>query len=98
MSEKFTQPQFKSFQNKSFNAELEDGSTCELILKEITDVKETDKTSSFSLIFHGPKEKFLEQKTYRMGNDEYGKEHIFIVPVGETDDVFLYQAVFNFLK
>jgi hypothetical protein len=98
MSEKFTQPQFKSFENKSFTAELEDGSTCELILKEVTDEKETDRTRSFSLVFHGPKNKFLEQKTYNIGNDDYGKENIFIVPVGETENAFFYQAVFNFLK
>ncbi|MFA6715648.1 MAG: hypothetical protein WC082_14570 [Victivallales bacterium] len=98
MSEKFSQAEFKKHQNKAFTAKLEDGSSCELTLAEVTDVKETEKTKSFSLIFHGPKEKFLEQKIYRIGNGEYKEEQIFIVPVGESENAFHYQAVFSFLK
>ncbi|MDD5698329.1 MAG: hypothetical protein PHH77_06905 [Victivallaceae bacterium] len=98
MSKKFNQPEFKKFLNKVFHAKLEDGSSCKLTLKEVTDVKETEMTRSFSLLFHGPKEKFLEQKTYKLGNNEYGEKQIFIVPVGESENAFHYQAVFNFLK
>ena len=96
--EKLTQPELKKLLNQVFSIKQEDGSSCELTLKEVTEVKETEKTESFSLIFHRPKEKFLEQKTYEMWNNECGEKPIFIVPVGESENTFHYQALFNQLK
>ena len=60
-----------------------------------------------SLIFHGPPDKFLPQKTYRFSHDTLGEFDMFIVPIGElkeggaekqTLSGFVYQAIFNQLK
>lgn len=43
----------------------------------------------------GPREHFLEQGTYTMHHDELGELTLFIVPVNEVADGFVYEAVFT---
>lgn len=51
----------------------------------------------YSLFFTSPKDYFLPQKTYELRHDELGEVTLFLVPIGETEDRFRYQAVFNLL-
>lgn len=49
----------------------------------------------FSLIFRGPLEHPLAQKTYPFSHPALGNFDLFIVPVGRDEAGFLYEAVFN---
>jgi len=50
---------------------------------------------SFSLLFHGPAEPPLVQRTYPCAHAALGTFDLFIVPVGRDRHGFHYEAVFN---
>lgn len=50
---------------------------------------------SFSLVFHGPDNRFLPQGIYSFEHDRIGKFYLFIVPIGQKPGFFQYQAIFN---
>ena len=52
-------------------------------------------TDSFSLIFAGPLEQFLPQRTYRFEHETLGAFDLFIVPIGKDQNSFQYEATFN---
>jgi uncharacterized protein DUF6916 len=52
--------------------------------------------SSFSLLFRGPLDTVLEQRTYTLEETSLGALEVFLVPVGEEErGWFLYEAVFD---
>lgn len=53
---------------------------------------------SFSLVFHGGKDEFLPQGLYNLEHESLDKGVLFLVPVGEDNDGYLYEAVFNRMK
>lgn len=71
------------------------GEPLELELVEVSELKTGGGQESFSLLFHGAKDKFLPQKLYDLEHDTLGQGSIFLVPVGAKDDVIQYEAVFN---
>jgi len=50
---------------------------------------------SFSLVFTGPPDPFLPQRTYPFEHEKLGAFDLFIVPIGKVEKGFLYEAVFN---
>ena len=52
----------------------------------------------FSIYFNGPGDKKLPQQTYHMEHDAMGEFDIFLVPIGQTDSSYRYEAVFNYFK
>lgn len=76
---------------------------------ELVEAKDTsnDQCDSFSLIFHGPAERLLPQKTYSFNHEILGAGNMFLVPIGKTTESegegkssfdYRYQAIFNRLK
>jgi hypothetical protein len=53
------------------------------------------KIESFSLIFHGPGNRPLSQKTYRFEHPQLGCFDLFIVPTGLRPEAWEYEAIFN---
>jgi hypothetical protein len=53
------------------------------------------KEESFSLIFRGPLNMPLRQRTYQITHYALGKLEIFLVPVGRDGGACYYEAVFN---
>jgi hypothetical protein len=49
----------------------------------------------FSLIFHGAKDSFLPQNTYRLENDNMPPMELFLVPLGPDQYGMRYEAVFT---
>ncbi|MDH5833380.1 DUF6916 family protein [Luteimonas kalidii] len=49
----------------------------------------------FSLVFRNASPLLFPQQTYRMQHPRLGELDIFLVPVAQDRDGFLYQAVFN---
>ena len=54
-----------------------------------------EKREPFSLVFRGPAEPFLPQRTYVLRNERTEPVEVFLVPVGRDAAGFLYEAVFN---
>ncbi len=70
----------------------------ELELFNVSELKTGGGQESFSLLFHGAKDKLLPQKLYDLEHDTLGQGSIFLVPVGAKDDIIEYEAVFNRLS
>jgi len=49
----------------------------------------------FTLVFRGPADPVLPQRTYALENPALGRLEIFLVPVGRDAAGVLYEAVFN---
>lgn len=81
--------------NTKFSVAVEGAEPLELELVEVSELKTGGGQESFSLLFHGTKDKFLPQKLYDLEHDALGQGSIFLVPVGAKDDVIEYEAVFN---
>lgn len=69
----------------------------DFVLTEAKSLLDTDRQSSFSLIFHAPPP-LRPQQTYRFQHARLGELHLFLVPIGKLQDGYRYQAVFNLLK
>lgn len=69
---------------------------------EVVEVKKADGVdrpdNAFSVLFKGPRELFLEQSTYDTTLRENDTHAIFVVPVIEESDGYVYEAVFTALK
>jgi hypothetical protein len=50
---------------------------------------------SFRLLFDGPDDVPLQQGSFQMEHPKYGSMVLFLVPVGQRDGVFKYEAIFN---
>lgn len=51
--------------------------------------------SAFSLVFRGPLDRVFEQGSIDLSHASIGREHIFLVAVGESEAGRLYEAVFT---
>jgi hypothetical protein len=59
------------------------------------DADSTRAGSGFSLVFRGPVEPLLPQRTYRVVHDELAEMDIFIVPIGRDEAGARYEAIFS---
>lgn len=84
--------------NTRFRVATEGARTVEVELAQVRDLGSTEQQEQFSLIFHGPLDRFLPQGTYHLIHDRMGELDLFLVPVGKEEGAFLYQAVFNRVK
>ncbi len=53
---------------------------------------------AFSLLFAGPKNRFLPQRLYFFTHEAMGRFPLFIVPVGQDATTFHYEAVFSRIR
>ena len=72
----------------------------EIELMEVTTHQsepETDRArvGTFSLVFTGPRDQFLPQRTYLFEHKNLGAFDLFIVPIAKDQNSFHYEAVFN---
>jgi hypothetical protein len=78
----------------------DDGSIVDLELVSVTPgpARPADargRREPFSLVFRGPLEPVLPQRTYRFEHGELGSFELFIVPIGPDEAGMQYQAVFG---
>lgn len=67
----------------------------ELVLSRVSEPVEQGPFTTWSLIFHGPADRQLEQGIQRLAHPELGEEEIFLVPVAAIDDRIEYEALFS---
>jgi hypothetical protein len=70
----------------------------QLELIEVNERNISPRQEMFSLIFRGPKDCFLEQRIYRLHHEKLGAGQLFLVPIGQDADWYIYEASFNRLK
>jgi hypothetical protein len=92
MPANLTQEKFFRQLNTLFQIRSESIDSVDLKLIE---VKMITNSEAFSLLFVGPSANFLHQHTYKFRHAEMGEFDLFIVPVGQRDDGYIYQAIFN---
>ena len=73
-----------------------EGGALEMVLHLIEEGPNSERAGgSFSVIWAGPKAPALPQSTYRIEHAALGATEIFVVPIGQSGDHALYEAVFN---
>lgn len=60
--------------------------------------KEAQGMERFSVFFYGPGDIFMPQSTYTLEHERMGVFDIFLVPIGQDDRGYRYEAVFNYYK
>ena len=85
---------FKPYVGETFAAKLA-GESLPLVLKEVGPLPAVEGMVQFSTIFHGPRSQFLRQQIYDLRHPALGTLTLFLVPVGEDAEGFVYQAVFS---
>ena len=70
---------------------------CELSLDRVEILTKHDQSprAPFALVFRGEHAESLSQGMFELSNEETGALQIFLVPIGQSDGAFLYEAVFN---
>ena len=53
------------------------------------------KRDAFSIFFRGPADVLLQQRMYDLAGENETLPHLFIVPVGRSQDGYEYEAVFT---
>jgi hypothetical protein len=89
---------FAKLLNSSFRVHRDDQEPVEIELIEATPYPpgcEDAKARNFSLIFSGPLDRFLSQRTYLLEHGKLGAFDLFIVPIGKDQNAYRYQAIFN---
>jgi len=97
--EDFTPSTFSELVGEPFRLLLDDGSALDLELVSVTPApthpRETRERAPFSIVFRGPTEPVLPQRTYQLENDSLGAFELFIVPIGPDESGMQYEAVFG---
>jgi hypothetical protein len=100
MLEDFTAPMFSELVGDPFRLLLDDGSVLELELVSVTPTPTNPneierRRTPFSILFRGPQEPVLPQRTYAFENETLGRFEMFIVPIGPDESSMQYEAVFS---
>jgi hypothetical protein len=94
MLEKFTHEALTAVLHTAFKV-YGRGETVEMQLVEVSPLKKTPRTESFSLTFQAPVDAPLGQGNYPIEHAQLGQAELFIVPVKQEGGHLFYQAVFN---
>jgi hypothetical protein len=62
---------------------------------EIVEHSKTEHNHAFSLFFHGPLDRLIQQGIHKLKHPGLGEFEIFLVPVARDKDGFQYEAAFN---
>jgi hypothetical protein len=90
--ETFTRSTFSPFLGHRFRLTVDTARRLEVELIEATGPPEG---RPFSLVFRGPRDVRLEQRTYPFEHEGIGAFPLFIVPIGIDEQGLRYEAVFN---
>ncbi len=96
-----TRSVFEPLLQQAFRVRLEsdddDQAALELTLVEVKSLGPAptpELREPFSLLFHGPSDRMLEQGTYTLDHPHLGAPAIFVVPLARTAQRATYQAIF----
>ena len=95
MSEELHKSSFDPHLNTMFEIYTDYAGVVEAELVEISEHNK-ENLECFSLLFKVPRDKFFDQKMYKVMHPEMGEINLFLVPVVHTkQDSYYYESVFN---
>jgi hypothetical protein len=62
---------------------------------EVVELSKTERNQAFSLFFHGPLDRFMQQGIHKLKHSGLGEFEVFLVPIAKDKDGFQYEAAFN---
>ena len=89
---------FAEAENTTFKLTAANGESVDATLVEVTEMKETARQRSFSLVFSLPSTHRAVQGLYDVHHDTLGATQLFLVPIGFNEANQEMEAVFNFLR
>ncbi len=100
MTSRITLETFSPHVNEDFFIRFDDDTVITLKLVAVDPLPvyrplNEDERPPFSLKFEGPVDKVLSQATYPLQGEGIDLQHIFLVPVGQSETAIQYEAVFN---
>jgi hypothetical protein len=98
VSEELSRDSLAANVDSIFRVQLAQGETREIRLIELCDGRSTPRQEQFALTFRGPLHGFLGQGTFPVEHPVLGRFDLFLAPIGQKPDGFLYEAVFNRLR
>ena len=103
-ADQLTVENFSAHLKSKFSVFFDAGRRFELELVEAASIKSHStgtspdgalRHHSFSLLFMGPDKLFLPQGNYLFEHPQIGQFELFVVPVRQKADTFLYEVIFN---
>ncbi len=95
MIENLSRDDFAGQLDTVFTVFFEGDTGVEVRLVEVTELKRSTRTESFSLLFRAPVRTPVVQQMARMEHSELGTLELGLVPIGSGDDGVVYEALFN---
>ncbi len=89
---------FAGLLGETFRVEVDGAAAVNLELTEATKAGGDRPDNAFSVVFKGPRERRLEQQIYDVEHGALGALSIFLVPIAERPDGYLYEAIFTRLE
>jgi hypothetical protein len=86
---------FEACLDTDFQVVLPEAAGFNLKLIEVIGPGMTARQETFSVIFHGQAEHFLQQGIVNLKHEKLGELGLFLVPIAKDKDGFQYEAVFN---
>ena len=98
MEASLTHEAFAPNANTKFQVPVDENTTVELALINVSELKVYPQQEEFTLTFRGPLSQFLGQGVRPFKHEQMGAFELFIVPVKQDADGFYYEAVFNRIR
>ena len=93
--EKLHKETFAAYLQSDFQVLDDPGGAYTIRLVEVNERMSSPRQEVFALLFHGPADRMLTQATYRLNHSQIGEIELFLVPVGQDQDGYQYEAIFN---
>ena len=90
-----THEQFAENLNTKFHVSADDTNIVELELAEVSELRLIATQEQFSIVFRGPRDRFLGQGSRPLDHEKLGRSELFLVPIREDAEGYYYEAVFN---
>ena len=95
MTVALTHEAFANCLNTTFLIRLDDSTTIEALLIDVSEHLLSPKQERFAIVFRGPNEVPLGQGTRRFEHEQMGEFDLFLVPISRDEQGIRYEACFN---
>ena len=98
MGASLTHEAFSQQLNTKFQVHLDENTSVELELVEVSDIKLYPQQEEFTIVFRSAPNALLSQGMGNFSHEQMGEFELFVVPVRQDANGFYYEAVFNRLR
>lgn len=95
MEASLTHEEFSRHAGTKFQVQLDENSSVDLELIEVSELKLYPRQEEFAVLFRGPADMFLDQSLRLFRHEQMGQFELLIVPIRQDQTGFYYEAIFN---